>query len=74
MPVYEYEHLGRGCGRGKRFDIRQEVDAKRLTDCPACGRPVHRIFSLVNVNTPKTNSDLKKPGLHQARAPRQGRL
>jgi putative FmdB family regulatory protein len=62
MPVYEYEHEGEGCARGRRFDVRQRVDDERLAACPDCGGAVRRVFSVVNVNTPRTNSDLKSMG------------
>ena len=62
MPIYEYEHLAKGCARGTRFEVRQGIESERLTVCPSCGRGVRRVFSRVNVNTPKTNSELKGLG------------
>lgn len=62
MPVYEYEHLGEGCARGKVFEISQAIADARLTECPDCGREVKRLVSLFAVSTPKTNSDLKNLG------------
>lgn len=62
MPVYEYEHLGEGCARGKVFEISQSIADARLTECPDCGREVKRLVSLFAVSTPKTNSDLKNLG------------
>lgn len=63
MPIYEYEHTsGQGCTHGRRFEVTQSMASKRLTHCPYCGREVRRLISLVSVNTPKGNSDLKNLG------------
>ena len=62
MPVYEYEHVGEGCARGKRFEIYQAIDADRLETCPDCGQPVERLIPRVFVNTPTTDSELKSKG------------
>ncbi|OGQ99265.1 MAG: transcriptional regulator [Deltaproteobacteria bacterium RIFOXYD12_FULL_57_12] len=62
MPVYEYEHVGEGCGRGKKFDFFQTMSSDKLARCPDCGQEVKRLISLVAVSTPKTNSDLKNMG------------
>ena len=62
MPIYEYEHDGKGCERGKRFEITQSMNSDKLQQCPDCGRPVKRLISLVAVSTPKTASDLKNLG------------
>ncbi|KPK34420.1 MAG: transcriptional regulator [Nitrospira bacterium SG8_35_1] len=62
MPIYEYEHHGDGCQHGKRFDLKQSIKSEKLTRCPYCGQEVKRLISLVSVNTPKGNSDLKNLG------------
>ena len=62
MPVYEYEHHGDGCREGKRFEVQQSINSDKLTSCPNCGGKVKRLISLVSVNTPKGNSDLKNLG------------
>jgi len=62
MPVYEYEHIGAGCERGKQFEFSQPMESERLTACPSCGEPVKRLLSMVSINTPKTTSDLKNLG------------
>ncbi len=62
MPVYEYEHIGKGCSIGKQFEVTQSIASDKLTKCPECGRKVKRLISLVAINTPKTNSDLKSHG------------
>ncbi|MCX8037921.1 MAG: zinc ribbon domain-containing protein [Candidatus Sumerlaeia bacterium] len=63
MPVYEYQHTGEGCGRGKCFDYFQHIDDPRLTQCPDCGGPVERIIPRgIGINTPTTDSELKSMG------------
>jgi putative FmdB family regulatory protein len=62
MPIYEYEHLGEGCEQGKCFEIRQSIYSDKFSHCPYCGGKVKRLISLVSVNTPKGNSDLKNLG------------
>ncbi len=62
MPVYEYEHEKEGCRRGMKFEMTQPMSAPHLEVCPDCGGPVRRIISLVAINTPKTNTDLKGMG------------
>ena len=62
MPVYEYEHTGKGCGRGKRFDVSQPITDEHLKVCPECGQPVERLISRVGISTPATNSELKNMG------------
>ena len=62
MPVYEYEHVGDGCSLGKRFEITQYIYSEKLTKCQECGQEIRRVISLVAINTPKTDSDLKSSG------------
>ena len=62
MPVYEYEHVGAGCARGKRFEIEQPISADRLEVCPGCGRPVERLVCRVHVSTPTSDSEYKSMG------------
>jgi len=62
VPIYEYEHLGKGCERGKRFEVKQSMNSEKFSLCPFCGAKVKRLISLVSVNTPKGNSDLKNLG------------
>jgi len=62
MAVYEYEHMGEGCARGKRFELVQSITSEKLTECPDCGREIKRLISMVAINTPKTDSDLKNLG------------
>ncbi len=62
MPIYEYEHIEEGCEQGKHFEIKQPIHSDKFTECPYCGQAVKRLISLVSVNTPKGNSDLKNLG------------
>lgn len=64
MPVYEYEHIEmtEPCSMGVVFDVRQSINDPVLEICPICEQKVKRIISRVNINTPKTNSDLKDLG------------
>lgn len=66
MPLYEYELCEGDCKVcGGRFTLRRPVNAKPLVECPACRKPVRKIFS--GFNTPKLTkpvsiSDAKKAG------------
>lgn len=62
MPIYEYEHSDQFCSLGKAFDVTQSVHDATLTSCPQCGRPVRKLISLSNINTPKTNTELRDQG------------
>lgn len=45
MPLYEYELCDGGCVVcGGRFTLRRPLDAKPLTECPACRKPVRKVF------------------------------
>ena len=63
MPLYEYELCGGECKVcGGRFTLRRPVSATPLPQCPACKKPVRKVFS--SFNSPKTlsMSDAKKAG------------
>lgn len=62
MPIYEYEHEGDGCSRGKRFLLRQSIHEDRLTACPACGKPVERLIAPAQVSVPTSDTDLRDKG------------
>lgn len=62
MPVYEYEHVGKSCERGDRFEVTQSMNSEKLSQCPDCGGEVRRVISLFAVSTPTTNTDLKSKG------------
>lgn len=64
MPLYEYEVCDEaGCKVcGGRFTLRRPLSAPHLTNCPACKKPVRRMWS--TFNSPKTASisDAKRAG------------
>ena len=63
MPIYEYELCEGDCVVcGGRFTLRRPLSAAPLTNCPACKKPVRKVFS--TFNSPKTVSisDAKKAG------------
>ncbi len=63
MPLYEYELCEGSCALcGGRFTLRRPLDAAPLTKCPACKKPVRRVWT--TFSTPKTLSisDAKKAG------------
>jgi len=66
MPLYEYELCEGDCKVcGGKFTLNRPLSAKPLTQCPACRKPVRKIFS--GFNTPKLTkptsiSDAKKAG------------
>ena len=63
MPIYEYELIDGDCKVcGGKFTLNRPLDAAPLTQCPACKKPVRKLFS--SFNSPKTVSfsDAKKAG------------
>lgn len=62
MPLYEYEHCGESCPKGKIFEIMQSSHDEVLSECPVCGGMVRRVISRVSISCPKTDSDLKGMG------------
>jgi len=62
MPVYVYEHKGKGCSIGKGFEVTQSMSDDALSSCPECGRAVQRLILPVNIATPTGNSQLKNMG------------
>ena len=66
MPLYEYEVCEGGCAAcGGRFTLRRPLSAAALTQCPACKKPVRKVFSNFNtptVSKPLSISDAKKAG------------
>jgi putative FmdB family regulatory protein len=63
MPLYEYEICEGECKAcGGRFTLNRPLSARPLTQCPACKKPVRRLWS--TFNSPKTVSfsDAKKAG------------
>ncbi len=62
MPVYEYEHIEKPCGKGKVFEVRQSINDKPFIECPRCKGPVRKLMSLGNISSKKTNSELRNLG------------
>jgi putative FmdB family regulatory protein len=63
MPIYEYELCEGECKAcGGRFTLNRPLSAKPLTNCPACKKPVRKVWS--TFNSPRTVSftDAKKAG------------
>ena len=66
MPLYEFELCDGDCVVcGGRFTLRRPADAPALTHCPACKKPVRRVYSTFNtpkITKPLSISDAKKAG------------
>jgi putative FmdB family regulatory protein len=66
MPLYEYELCEGECVVcGGRFTLRRPVNARPLTQCPACKKPVRRVispFTTPKLTKPLSISDAKKAG------------
>ncbi|MSU61651.1 MAG: zinc ribbon domain-containing protein [Pedosphaera sp.] len=66
MPLYEYEICEGGCVVcGGRFTLRRPSERRDLKECPACKKPVRRVFSPVSSPMklkPLSISDAKKSG------------
>lgn len=63
MPLYEYELCEGDCKVcGGKFTLRRPLDAKELTDCPACKKPVRKVLSTFNSPKKLSISDAKKAG------------
>ncbi len=66
MPLYEYELCEGDCVVcGGKFTLRRPVNAPELTKCPACKKPVRKVFSQFSTPTklkPLSVTDAKKAG------------
>jgi putative FmdB family regulatory protein len=62
MPIYEYEHTDQSCDWGKIFEIRQSIQDGPLSLCPNCRAPVRKLISVTNINTPRSNAELRDLG------------
>lgn len=63
MPIYEYELCEGGCKVcGGKFSLRRPMDAKPLTHCPSCKKPVRKVFSTFSSPTRISLSAAKKAG------------
>lgn len=66
MPLYEYELCEGDCKAcGGKFTLNRPLSAKPLTHCPACRKPVRKVFSGFSTPTklkPLSVTDAKKAG------------
>lgn len=66
MPLYEYELCEGDCKVcGGSFTLHRPLDAAPLTKCPACKKPVRKVFSAFNtpnITKPLSITDAKKAG------------
>ena len=63
MPLYEYELCDGNCTVcGGRFTLVRPLSAAPLTQCPACKKPVRRVWSRFNAPKQVSISDAKKAG------------
>ncbi len=63
MPLYEYELCDGNCVVcGGKFTLRRPLNAKELTNCPACKKPVRKVLSIFNSPKSLSISDAKKAG------------
>lgn len=66
MPLYEYELCDGACRVcGGRFTLLRPVNARPLTHCPACKKPVRKVISSFSSPVklkPTSISDAKKAG------------
>ena len=66
MPLYEYELCEGGCKVcGGAFTLNRPLAAKPLTHCPACKKPVRKVFSGFSTPSklkPLSVTDAKKAG------------
>src|SRR5690242_1141221 len=63
MPLYEYELCEGDCKVcGGKFTLRRPLSAAPLTNCPACKKPVRKVFSRFNSPRTLSISDAKKAG------------
>jgi putative FmdB family regulatory protein len=62
MPLYEYEHTGKPCKKGKTFEVTQDFEDDALEKCPHCGRKVVRLISGASIQFTKGPAELKNMG------------
>ena len=66
MPLYEYELCDGSCAAcGGKFTLNRLLSAKELTQCPACKKPVRKVFSTFSSPMklkPLSVTDAKKAG------------
>ena len=63
MPLYEYELCDGDCVVcGGKFTLQRPLSAAPLTKCPACKKPVRRVWSTFSSPKKLSISDAKKAG------------
>ena len=63
MPIYEYELCDGDCKVcGGKFTLRRPISAAPLTKCPACKKPVRKVFSTFNAPKMLSLSHAKSKG------------
>jgi putative FmdB family regulatory protein len=63
VPIYEYELCEGDCKVcGGKFTLRRPLSAPPLEKCPACKKPVRKVFSSFNSPKQLSISDAKKAG------------
>ncbi len=63
MPLYEYELSEGSCKVcGGRFTLVRPTSAQPLTNCPACKKPIRRVWSTFNSPKKVSITDAKKSG------------
>ena len=63
MPYYEYELCEGDCVVcGGKFTLQRPLSAAPLTKCPACKKPVRRVWSTFSSPKKLSVSDAKKAG------------
>jgi putative FmdB family regulatory protein len=63
MPLYEYELCEGDCVVcGGKFTLQRPLSAAPLTKCPACKKPVRRVWSTFSSPKKLSISDAKKAG------------
>ena len=63
MPYYEYELCEGECKAcGGKFTLQRPLSAAPLTKCPACKKPVRKVWSKFNSPKALSISDAKSKG------------
>ena len=63
MPLYEYELCEGDCVVcGGKFTLQRPLSAAPLAKCPACKKPVRRVWSTFSSPKKLSISDAKKAG------------
>lgn len=63
MPLYEYELCAGECKIcGGKFTLKRPLSAPPLEKCPACKKPVRKVFSTFNSPHKLSISSAKKAG------------